>query len=154
MGRRTRRGLFNLKLKGKWSAASKLFPRSSATPKLDAECPIPRNPKVVCGARVVGRFLFYLNWKVGFEGVIVGSLISRKTRHPKSAKYWVGVSAPRRIENIDFPRSRSWSGPGAALASPRRDLSICAAEGGGLSQKTTSQVSKVDRSLGGGFPPS
>ena len=95
---------------------------------LDAECPIPRNPKVVCGARVVGRFLFYLTWKVGFEGVIVGSLISRKTRHPKSAKYWVGVSAPRRIGNIDFPRSRSWSGPGAALASPRRDLSIRGAD--------------------------
>ena len=36
----------------------------------------------------------------------------------------MGVSAPRRIEKIDFPKSRSWSGPGAALASPRRDLSI------------------------------
>ena len=35
---------------------------------------------------MVDRFLFYLNWKVGFEGVIVGSLISRKTRHPKSPK--------------------------------------------------------------------
>ena len=41
---------------------------------------------MVCGARVVDRFLFYFHWKVRFEGVIVGSLISRKTRHPKSPK--------------------------------------------------------------------
>ena len=41
------------------------------------------------------------------------------------------------IEKIDFPRSRSWSGPKALLASSHRDLSIRGVE--------TKDVSRLPR---------
>ena len=78
----------------------------------------------------IPRWCVEIAWLVGFS-----SPQPHKTRHPKCPKCtgaWWGISVPRRIENMNFPRSRRWSGPGAAVASPRRDLSIRAASLRGL----------------------